>query len=191
MKKILVLLVLSSLLVFADTSNSEINKKLDFILKRMNKMEKQLKSKDVEIESLKKEVKKQKVETTKKFILSGCDKIGVKNFRYVYNDIVLPYYDLSFSVVNNYPYDIASFAGKLTVKDKDGSTILSDFISKNKVIKPKGTLQIQKRHSIIGEIEKILKDEKIEDLKVTFAPIKINFTNGQKAKCGGLFNISF
>ncbi len=189
MKKIAIFLLIP-IFIFAAT-NSEIEKKLNYLIERMNKMEKLLNSKDKEIKNLKKEVKKQKVETTRKFILSGCDKIGVKNFRYVYNNLILPYYDLSFTIVNNYPYSIASFAGKLTIKDKDGSTILTDFISKDIVIKPKATLHIQKRHSIIGEIEKILKDEKIEDLKVTFTPTKINFTNGQKAKCGGLFNIDF
>ncbi len=191
MRKFLLLIVAAVMFAYASDNNADINKKLDFIIKKMNEMEMQLKSKDKEIESLKKEVKNQKKETEKKFILSSCDKIGVKDFRYSYQGQILPYYELSFVLTNNYPYDISNISGKLIIKDKDGSTILADFIKRDTLIRKGESLKIHKRHPIIGEIEKILKDENPSSLKVTFTPTMIRFSNGQQAKCGGLFNISF
>ncbi len=191
MKRFILLIVATSMLLFASDNNAEINKKLDYIIQRMNQMQKQLNNKDKEIKSLKQEVKQQKKETAKKFILNSCDKISVKDFHYSYDGQLLPYYELTFTIQNDYPYDISSISGKLTVKDKDGSTILVDFITRDKLIAKGSTITIQKRHPIVGQIEKLLKDENPSTLKVSFAPTNITFTNGQHAKCGGLFNISF
>jgi len=184
MKKVLAILLAGSILAFGATNN-DIEKKLDFLIKKMNKMEKKLDSKDKEIQTLKSEVKKQKVETKKQFTISNCTNIKVKNFNYIYHKEVLPYYILSFTLVNKYPYAIKEISGKIIAKDSDGVTMLTDFVSKDATIQPNGTINIKKYHTIEGDLEKTMAQESPQNIAVTFSPITITFQNGEHAKCGG------
>jgi len=191
MKKLLAILLIP-VFIFA-ASNAEIEKKLDYLIERMNKMEKLLNSKDQEIEKLKKEVKQQKVETKKEFSIKSCDKIKIKNFIFKNGGTILPYYTFNFSLENNYPYDVAKVSGKIYIKDiSDDITILTDFITVKKTITKEGGLtSVSKRHPIMSDLEKVLKDEPYSNIKVTFVPTTVTFTNGKKVSCGALFGINF
>ena len=191
MRKIL-LLVFSALLLFG-ASNQDIEKKLDYLMQRMNKMEKQLNSKDQEIKELKQEVKKQKIETKKEFMVNSCDKIEIENFTYKYDDTLLPYYDLTYTLTNTYPYDITYISGKINVQDiEDDIKIFTDFANKKIFIgKNGGKVVIHKKHSITGELDKVLKDESANNIKVTFSPSNITFKNGKKISCGGYLGINW
>ena len=188
MKKLL-LLAFSALLLFG-ASTQDIEKKLNYLIQRMNKMEKQLNSKDREIKQLKQEVKKQKIETKKEFMVNSCDKIKVKDFSYIYDSTLLPYYDLTFSLQNDYPYDIAQVSGKLYVKDiSDDIKIFTQIVDKKVIIKKSGgKATIQARHPVSGQLDKVLKDEPSNNIKVIFSPSTITFTNGKKVSCGGIFS---
>jgi len=191
MKKLITILLISSIGAFS-ASNSEIEKKLNFLIKKMNQMEKKLNSKDKEIETLKKEVKKQKVETKKRFTTQSCTNIKVSNLNFTYHKEVIPYYNLSYTLTNKYPYTIKKIAGKVKIKDNDGVTVMTDYIAKENVNLPKnGTLNIKKVHTVESELEKTMNEETPATLKLTFIPTQIIFTNGEQVSCGGIFNTIF
>jgi len=190
MKKLFISLLLPSVLLFSAT-NSEIEKKLDMIIERMNKMQKQLNSKDVEIKKLKKEVKKQNIETKKEFMIKSCDKLKVTNFNYKYHNNVIEFYDLSYNITNNYPYTITKFMGRLTIKDSDDTVILTDFLEKKQTFKKNQTIHISKTHPLYGELDKELKNENPSNINVTFSPTAIKFSNGKTINCGGLIGVNF
>jgi len=189
MKKLL-LLVVSVAVLFAN-SNDELNKKLDTLLKRMNKMEQKLNIKDREIEKLKTEVHQQGREVKETKIVNNCKNIKVLNFSYDYNGAVIETYSLRYTLKNLYPYGITRISGKLYIKDRDETTILTDYISRKVDVSKDATINISKNHLIAGDLERTLKDEKVSDLIVTFVPAIINFSNGKQAKCSsgliGLF----
>ncbi len=197
MLKKLVLFILSAALLFG-INDDEINQKLNLILQKMQQLEKKVDLKDKEIENLKKElnkqkvaIKKQKAQTKKEFMVNDCSKIKVSNFHYNYVDSFIPYIEVSYTLTNTYPFTISKLAGKLYIKASDGSTMMTDFISRD-VKLPKGaSIAVHHRHTTLSQLEKSLKDENPATVKVSFSPSTIVFSDGKQAKCGGLFNISF
>jgi hypothetical protein len=186
MKKLL-LLVISAIVLFAN-NNDEVNKKLNTILERMNKMEQKLNMKDKEIEKLKTEVHQQGKEAKETKLVNNCKNIKVLDFSYKYYGPVIETYDLKYTLKNLYPYDIAEISGKIYIKDRDKTTILTDYVNKKVNISKNSTINITKNHLISGDLERTLKDEKPNSLIVTFVPINITFSNGKQAKCSpGLF----
>ncbi len=191
MKRLITILIISSIGAFS-ASNSDIEKKLDFLINKMNQMERKLNAKDKEIETLKKEVKKQNVETKKRFTTQSCTNIKTANFDYNYHKEVIPYFNLSYTLINKYPYTIKKIAGKLKVKDSDGVTIMTDYIAKDNVNIPKnGQLTIKKVHTVESDLEKTMSEETPSTLTTTFTPTQIIFTNGEQVSCGGIFNTIF
>ncbi len=192
MKKFIIFVILLSSFAFS-ANNSEIEKKLNMIIERMNKMQKQLDSKDKEIKKLKQEVKKQKVETKKEFLVNSCDKIKVIDFDYTYNKNggIMPYYVLKITLKNKYPYAIKRFAGKLLLKDQEDTTMLTEYIESKQTLSKDGTITIKKNHIINSQLESTMKTVSPLNIKAIFSPSAILFSNGRKAQCGGLFNISF
>ncbi|NPA12172.1 MAG: hypothetical protein GXO62_08010 [Epsilonproteobacteria bacterium] len=186
MKKLAALLIGS--LLFA--SSADIDKKLDLLLQKLDSLEKKLNQKDEEIEKLKselqkqqKEIKKQETITKKEFALKDCNKIRVVSLSYEYHDEVIPYYNLHIVLKNEYPYDIKYIKGSLFAEDKDRVKILQDYIDRN-IDLPKGKeVAIDKRHLLNSELEKYLKDEKPENLKIYFQPTRVEFKNGKILKC--------
>ena len=197
MMKKLVLFIVGAALLFGANDN-EINQKLNLILQKMQQLEKKVDSKDKEIENLKKElnkqkiaIKKQKAQTKKEFMINDCSKIKVSNFHYSYVDSFIPYIEVSYTLTNTYPFTISKLAGKLYIKASDGSTMMTDFISRD-IKLPKGaSITVHHRHTTLSQLEKSLKDENPATVKTSFSPATIVFSDGKQAKCGGLFNISF
>lgn len=191
--------LLSSLIfggvLFGTTVNTDINKKLDLIMKRLNRLEQKLQAKDQQISQLKRELKKQQqkqIEATKKFqqqiktevALKNCHNIKVKDFSYTYYDDIIPYYTLQYTIVNNYPQPIKFLKGKVVVEDRDHVTLMNDFISREVTIGAKGgTTQITKSHYVNSELEKELNGENPKNLRTTFDIIKIEFANGKTLEC--------
>ena len=187
MKKIILSLGLGVLL-FA--SESDIDKKLDLILNKMNQMEKQLKQKDSEIEKLKKElktqqkeIKTQSVKTKKEFAIKSCKNLKVISYDYQYNDNVLPYYTISVTLKNTYPYTITYINGNIYFDDKDGTNLLKQFVKRDITLKPGESATLHFQHMITADIEKDLKDEKKSDLNVYFSPTKLKFANKKDLEC--------
>jgi len=197
MMKKLVAFLLGATLLFGANDN-EINQKLNLILQKMQQLENKVNSRDKEIENLKKEVKEQKVaikkqkaQTKKEFMINDCSKIKVSNFHYTYVDGFIPYIEVSYTLTNTYPFTISKLAGKLYIKSQDGSTMMTDFISRD-INLPKGaSIKVSHRHTTLSQLEKSLKDENPATVKTSFSPVTIVFSNGKQAKCGGLFDISF
>ena len=192
MKK-LAILFLGATLLFA-TSNNEINQKLNLILQKMQQLEKKVDSKDNEINNLKKELKEQKkaikaqkVQTKKEFMINDCSKIKVSNLHYNYVDGFIPYMEVDYTLTNTYPFSISKLSGKLYIKDKDGTTMMTDFINKDVNLNKGASITIHHRHTTLGQLEKSLKDENPNNVKASFTPITIVFTNGKQVKCGGIF----
>lgn len=187
MKKFFILFAAVGIL-FA--SNQDINKKLDILLEKLDTLEKKLDEKDKEIEKLKKELQKQqkelntqKIETKKEFAIKSCDNLKVTSFSYNYHDNVLPYITFRVTLKNNYPYEIKKISGNLYFDDKDGTTLIKHYLKRDVDIKPYSSVTIEGEHMVINEIEKEIKDEKPNDLKVYFSPTIIYFKNNQEVKC--------
>jgi len=188
MKKFLLASLVGAMLFGA--TNDDINKKLDLLLQKIEQLEKKVEKKDTEIEKLKqelqkqkKEIKKQETETKKQFAIKSCNKIKVVGLNYVYHDEVIPYYTLTIKMKNNYPATVTFIRGSLYAEDKDRVKILQDFIERKMNIKPGEVITIKKKHIVSGELEKYLKDEKPENLKLYFKPTRVEFENGQKVEC--------
>ena len=189
MRKIFLIIGLISYL-FAASSNDDINKKLDLLLQKINELEKKIDKKDEEINKLKKEIKQQKVEikkqeekTQKQFAIKSCDKLKVINFKYKYHPEVIDYYDLEITIKNTYPEEVTFIRGSLYAEDKDRVKILQDYISRSVDIKPGEIIVIKKKHIVGSELERYLKDEKPNEIKVYFEPSRVEFKNGQKLEC--------
>ena len=187
MRKLFVLFMAVGIL-FA--SNQDIDKKLDLLLQKLDTLEKKLDEKDKEIEKLKKELqlqqkelKTQKTETKKEFAIKSCDNLKVTSFSYSYHDNVLPYITFRVTLKNNYPYEITKITGNLYFDDKDGTTLIKHYIKRKLDIKAGESITIDGRHMVINEIEKEMKDEKPNNLKVYFSPTTIYFKNGREIKC--------
>ena len=187
MKKIIFSLMLGGVL-FA--SNSDIDKKLDLILNKMNQMEKQLQQKDKEIEKLKKELQSQKKEikkesttTKKELALKSCKNLKVVSFDYEYHGDVLPYYTISVTLKNSYPYTITYINGNIFFDDKDRTTLLKQFVKRDVNLKPGQNITLHFQHMIDGELEKYLKDEQKSNLNVYFSPTKLQFANKKELEC--------
>jgi len=177
-------LILSALITSAIfASNDDINKKLDLLLQKIEQLEKKVEKKDSEIEKLKKELKKQQKTTQKKFAIKSCNKLKVVSFNYEYHNDVIPYYDLTIKMKNEYPLTVTFIRGSLYAEDKDKVKILQDYIERDVNIKPNETITIKKKHILTGELEQYLKDEKPEDLKVYFKPTRVEFKDGEKVEC--------
>ena len=188
MKKIL-LSALAVALVFG-ASNDDINKKLDLLLQKIEQLEKKVEKKDSEIEKLKKElqkqqkeIKKQENETKKQFAIKSCNKLEVVDLKYKYNEDVIPYYDLTVKIKNNYPATVTFMRGTLYAEDKDRVKILKDFIQRDVDLKPNKTITVKKKHILTNDLEKYLKDENPKNLKLYFKPTRVEFENGQKVEC--------
>jgi len=181
MKRLLSILTISTL-IYASNTN-EINAKLDLILNKINMLEKKLNEKDKEIKKLKQEIKKQEASTKKEFAIKSCNKLKITKFSYKYNDNVLPYYNLSFTLKNQYPYTISKITGNVYFDDKDGTTLLKHYVEKKLNLKPNESINISAEHMITSDIEKELKDENPNNLNVYFSPTKIIFKNGKKLEC--------
>lgn len=190
MKKILTIFLLGVFLFAAN--ESDIDKKLDLILQKLNYLEKQEAKKDAEIKQLKeqinqqikKQLKKEQVITKKQLALQNCKNIKVVSFSYQYHDEVLPYYTFEITLKNNYPYTIKRINGNVYFDDKnDGTTFVKALIKRNVTIKPNGEVTIKREYMITSELEKELKDEKPSQLHVYFDPTKIEFQNGKRLEC--------
>jgi len=189
MKKFLLALGVAGVLFGADSA--DINKKLDLILQQIQQLKQEVKAKDKEIENLKKELKTQKEEikkqeekTKQEFAIKDCKKIEVVSLDYEFKDTVLPYYNLTIVLKNNYPKTIVYLQGNLYAEDKDGTKILKDFIDREIVLKPGESVVIKKKHLVDGELEMYLKDEKPENLNIYFVVTKAKFKDGSELKCG-------
>ncbi len=188
MKKIIALFVFGVLLFGAQ--NSDIDKKLDLILNKMNQMEKQLQQKDTEINSLKKElqnqqkeIKNQKATTKKEFATKSCNNLKVTSFNYEYHGDVLPYYTITVTLKNVYPYTITYINGNVFFDDKDGTTLLKQFVKRVVNLKPGESITLHFQHMISADIEKDLKDEKKNNLNVYFSVTKLEFKNAKQLEC--------
>jgi len=188
MKKIFLCLGMAGLL-FAQSE--DINKKLDLILQQIQQLKQEVKAKDKEIERLKKElktqkkeIKKQEIKTKEQLSLKDCRKIKVLSLKYKYKNEVIPYYELTFELKNEYPKTIVRFDGNLYAEDKDGVKILKDYVDRKVEIKPGEKIVIHKKHIINNELEKYLKDERPEDLKVYFVLTHASFKDGTDLSCG-------
>jgi hypothetical protein len=193
MKKILSFLIIASAMFAANNSN--INKKLDLILQKMNELEKKVQQKDKEIEKLKKELQKQKKEiqnenkTTKKeienkLVLNSCKNIIPSNFSYEYHDEVIPYYTLTYTLTNKYPKKIIHLKGDLIVEDKDEVKLLQDYIDRDVNLEPGKSITIKKVHTVNSEIEKELNGENPKNLKLIFEVIRADLADGGRIECG-------
>jgi len=189
MKKILMILGITALL-FAQNSD-DINKKLDLILQQIQQLKQEVKAKDKEIEKLKKELKTQKQEikkqeksTKEQLAIRDCKKIKVTSFDFKYHDDVIPYYDLTYTIKNEYPKTIVYLNGNLYVEDPDGVKILKDYIDRKIVLKPGESATIKKKHIINSDLEKYLKDEDLTQDDIYFVVTHAKFSDGTDLSCG-------
>ena len=188
MKKIIFSLMTGVLLFGAQ--NSDIDKKLDLILNKINQMEKKLDMKDAEIKQLKKEIqqqqkeiKEQKINTKKAFATKSCKNLKVISFDYKYHYDVLPYYTITVTLKNVYPYTITYINGNIFFDDKDGTTLLKQFVKRDVNLKPGQKITLHFEHMITAELEKDLKNEKRSNLKVYFSPTELKFANSTPLEC--------
>lgn len=188
MKKI-VLSLMAGALLFA-SQNSDIDKKLNLILNKMNQMEKQLNMKDEQIKKLnnelktqQKEIKQQKVNTKKQFATKSCKNLKVVSYNYEYNENVLPYYTITVTLKNIYPDTITYINGNVFFDDKDGTSLLKQFVKRDVNLKPGQNITLHFQHMITADLEKDLKDEKRSDLNVYFSPTKLKFANKKDLEC--------
>jgi len=188
MKKIILSLGLGVLLFGAQNSN--INEKLNLILNKINQMEKQLNMKDTQIKKLKKElqiqqqeIKKQKTNTTKEFATKSCKNLKVVSFKYKYHWGVLPYYTITVTLKNVYPYTITYINGNIFFDDKDGTTLLKQFVKQFVTLKPGQSITLNFEHMITANIEKELKNENRNNLDVYFSPTVLKFKNSKQLEC--------
>ena len=188
MKKI-ILSIMAGVLLFA-SQNSDIDKKLNLILQKMNQMEKQLNMKDEQIKKLnnelktqQKEIKQQKVNTKKEFATKSCKNLKVASYDYVYHWGVLPYYTITVTLKNVYPYTITYINGNVFFDDKDGTTLLKQFVKRDVNLKPGQSITLNFQHMITADLEKDLKDEKRSNLNVYFSPTKLKFANANDLEC--------
>jgi hypothetical protein len=191
MKRVILIFAVISSLFAVD--NSDIEQKLNLILQKMSQLEKEVKAKDKEIEKLKKELQQKnssKVEEKKiekieeKITLSNCKNIKVKDFSYKYHDEAIPYYELSYTLINNYPKKIVRLKGDLIVEDKDEVKLLQDYIDRKVDLAPKKSIKIKKIHTVTSDIEKELKGENPKNLKLIFEVIRADLADGGRIKCG-------
>ena len=186
MKKILITSLMGISFLFA-SNNEDINKKLDLLINKINQLEKKVDEKDKKIEELQKEIKTQKKEINKEvkneLALKSCDKIKVSNLKYEYNGDVIPYYNLTFTLKNEYPKGIVYLVGNLFAEDKDGTIILKDYIKRKINLPVNGKVTIHKSHTLNNDLEKYLKDENPKDLHIYFKVIKAKFKDGESMEC--------
>ncbi len=188
MKKIVLSLIAGALLFGAQ--NSDIDKKLDLILNKMNQMEKQLNMKDNQIKKLQqeiqhqqKEIKEQKTNTKKEFAIKSCKNLRVVSFNYEYHWNVLPYYTITVTLKNVYPYEVTYINGNVFFDDKDGTTILKQFVKRDVTLKPGQSITLHFEHMISADIEKDLKNEKKNNLNVYFSATELKFKNAKQLDC--------
>ena len=186
MKKLMLLFILGAFLFAADTA--DVDKKLDLILQKLNYLEKKVDQKDAEIKNLKKELnqelQKQQVQTKQRLALQNCKNLKVVSFKYEYHNDVLPYYTLEVTLKNNYPYTVSKINGNIYFDDKkDGTTFLKALIKRNVTIKPQGEVTVKREYMVTTDLEKELKDEKPDELRVYFDPTVITFQNGKRMEC--------
>jgi len=193
MKK-LAILGLGAALLFG-ASSDDINKKLDLFLQKIEQLEKKVDKKDAEIEELKKEIKVQQKEIKKsneevkkevktQLAVKSCKKIKVVNMKYKYHDEVIPYYDITVTLKNEYPKKITYLSGNLYVEDKDKVKIFKDFIQRDVDLPVGGEITIKKTHQLNSDLEQYLKDEKPENLHIYFEVIRADFADGTNIECG-------
>jgi predicted RNase H-like nuclease (RuvC/YqgF family) len=187
MRKIVLVLFMAA---FVFANESEINKKLDLLLQKIEQLEKKVNQKDYEIERLKKElqqqqneIKKQEIQTKNQFAIKSCDKLKVVSLKYSYFGEVIPYYKLTIKIKNTYPKEVTFIKGTLYAEDKDRVKILEDFIDRKIDIKPGEVVTIKKKHIINNDLEEYLKDENPKNLKIYFAPTRVEFKDGSKIEC--------
>jgi len=188
MKKFLILFVMSMFL-FA-SANDDINKKLDELIGVVMQLKKQNESQEARIKRLEEALKIQqaqnkKIEKKIKTVSSAnqCRDIEVSNFTDSFTDGMIPYYDLSFDLKNPYSKEIVFIEGNLFAEDSDGVKILQDFVKRDVSIKPGEKTAIHKKHIINNDLEKYLKDENPENLRIYFKAIKIKFADGKILEC--------
>jgi len=195
MKKIITAILLTSA-VFASGSE-DINKKLDLLLQKIEQLEKKVDAKDSEIRKLKQQLQKQqkeiktntkevKEEFKQQLAIKSCKELKVTSFGYTYHDDIMPYYDLSVTLKNNYPKKIVFVEGNLYAEDADGVKILEDFIKRKIKISAGKSIQINKTHQVNSDLEMYLKDEKPGNLRVYFEVIKAKFSDGSVLDCSDL-----
>ena len=189
MKKILLALGIGSMLFAAN--DADINKKLDLILQQIQQLKQEVKAKDKEIENLKQqlnkqqqEIKKQEIKTKNEFAIKDCRKIKVLSLSYKYHGDVIPYYDLTYTIKNEYPKTIVYVNGNLYAEDKDGVKILKDYLDRKITLKPGESITIHKKHVINGDLEKYLKDENPQNLHLYFVVTHAKFADGTELSCG-------
>jgi len=188
MKKFLTILTAVSLSFSASTS--DIDKKLDLLLNKLDTLEKKLDQKDQEIEQLKQqlniqqqEIKKQEIKTKRQLAVKSCDNLKVTDVNYKYYDNVIPYINFEVTLKNNYPYEITAIRGNIYFDDKDGTTLVKQYIDRKIDIKPGETVVIKGQHTVLTAIEKEMKDENPNNLKVYFSPNVVDFKNAPELRC--------
>ncbi|WP_456479043.1 hypothetical protein [Nautilia sp.] len=158
----------------------QLEKRVDSQEKRIRKLEKALNIQQKEIVKSSEKVKK---EIAAKLAVKNCNNIKITSLKYTYHNEVLPYYDLSVTFKNGYPKKIVFLEGDLVAEDGDGVKILNDFV-KRKISIPSGkSVTVEKTHQLNSDLEKYLKDEKPENLKIYFDLIRAEFADGTVLEC--------
>ncbi|MEO1941266.1 MAG: hypothetical protein ABGW77_00040 [Campylobacterales bacterium] len=176
------------------SGESGVDRKLDLILQKLNRLEQQIQQKDRQIEELKRELEETRTqqktqqkllqkEVKKEVALRSCKSLKVEGFQYSYNGGPIPSYDIRYRLVNKYPKKVVAVKGKLYVEDRDRITLLTDYLDRRQEIPPNRSVEIEKEHTINSELEKELNGEDPKKLHVYFDPIKIEFQGGESLEC--------
>ncbi|MEO1928033.1 MAG: hypothetical protein ABGX26_05030 [Nautiliaceae bacterium] len=181
MKRFLIFLAFGSFLMAA--SLDEIDKKLDYLIKKVDLIEKKLDKKNKEVEAIKKDLKKEKKEIKKTLAVKDCKKIKVVSFSDTYEGGVIPSYELNYKLKNKYPKTVTFISGNLYVRDKDGVTLLKDYFERKVNLKPNEVLNVKKGHIINSELEMDLKDENVKDLNFEFKLNEVKFSDFTSLEC--------
>jgi len=186
MKKVMMAMVVSSSVLFANSVN------VSEVLKKVNMLEQRVTHNETEIANLKKELKikskiiKENAKTQQQqniFATNKCDYITASNLKYQYEDGIIPAYNLTFDLKNGYDYDIKYVNGDLEAYDKDKVKILDFNLMRNVNMKSKSDKSIKAHHTIDDDLEYYLKDENPKNLTLKFKVRKIIFQNGKELDC--------
>jgi hypothetical protein len=190
MKKLTGMLIGASILFASNVNYSTINQKLDIIIQKLNKIEHQLQIKNQEIKKLQVEIKKQQqeiqkqaVQTKKELAIKSCDGIKVLSLKHQYYNEIIPYYMLTITLKNTYPYTVTYLRGDLIVEDKHRTKVLVDFIDRKVNLKPGETITFTQKHILNSGLEKYLRTMGPKDMILIFQPTEIIFKGGKRLEC--------
>jgi hypothetical protein len=191
MKKLITFLLASVFLLAADkVTLKTIDYKLDLVLKKLNAIQKELKIKNEEIKKLQKQIKLQQkqiqkqAEATKvELAVKSCNKIKVVNLKHTYYPSIIPYYMLTVTLKNEYPYTITYLKGDLIVQDLQKTQILDAFVSKKVTLKPGESVTFTFKHVLNSPLEKYLQSATKKNSIMSFRPVYVQFKNGKDLEC--------